>query len=199
MKHFNSLSKFRWFTTVILLITFGIGQLWADSYSWTCGVSQTFTAATAVSLNGKSWTPSASGTYSNLGSKESPDPAVQIGSKKSPVRSFTMTSSAISGTISSIVVTTHGASDIGATVSITVGGNSFGGTAQALTSTNGNTHTFNGSASGTIIISWSQPSTSKAMYVKGISVTYSTCTSLASINGSFFGTPLFEPFSLDNS
>lgn len=30
MKHFNLLSNFRWFTTVILLITFGIGQTWAD-------------------------------------------------------------------------------------------------------------------------------------------------------------------------
>lgn len=28
MKHLNFLSNFRWFTTVILLITFGIGQIW---------------------------------------------------------------------------------------------------------------------------------------------------------------------------
>ena len=47
MKHFNFLSNFRWFTTVILLITLNIGQMWAvelfslTSYTdcpsgWTC-------------------------------------------------------------------------------------------------------------------------------------------------------------------
>jgi hypothetical protein len=29
MRNLNSLSNFRWFTTVILLITLGIGQMWA--------------------------------------------------------------------------------------------------------------------------------------------------------------------------
>lgn len=43
MKHFNLLSKFRWFTTVILLITLGIGQMWGET-----AFSETFAKCTGT-------------------------------------------------------------------------------------------------------------------------------------------------------
>ena len=43
MKHFNLLSNFRWFTTVILLITLGIGQMWGET-----AFSETFAKCTGT-------------------------------------------------------------------------------------------------------------------------------------------------------
>lgn len=96
---------------------------------------------------------------------------IQYGSGSSAVSYLTLTTSGISGTIKSIVVNTSGASGTTAKVSVTVDGNSFGGGAQSL-SNDATDYTFSGSASGTIVVTVSQTSAKKALYVKSITVTY---------------------------
>lgn len=59
MKHFNFLSNFRWFTTVILLITLGIGNVWGT-------VDATYTLSTSdnnksnISVGSTTWAVGAS-------------------------------------------------------------------------------------------------------------------------------------------
>ena len=81
MKHFNLLSNFRWFTTVILLITLSIGQAWGDTYSWTLPFSTTtngiresdesedatFNIKTSKGADhGGTWTNQTKGSYFNV-------------------------------------------------------------------------------------------------------------------------------------
>ena len=94
----------------------------------------------------------------------------QFGSGSKPFSSFTLSTSGISGTITEIKVNTSGASSIAGTLNVTVGGNAFG---NEYTLTKDATEvTFTGSASGAIVLNYAQTS-SKAIYIKSISVTYS--------------------------
>lgn len=98
----------------------------------------------------------------------------QFGTGNYPAKSLSLSSSSIPGTITSITINTSGASSIAGTAGITVGGTNFknnGNNTISLTSTATN-YTFTGSASGEIVISWTQTS-SKALYLKSISVSYS--------------------------
>jgi len=100
----------------------------------------------------------------------------QFGSASNPATALSLSTSGISGTITDIKITTSGASSIAGTVSISVGGTPFtcnGAATGTLTSTS-TTYDFTGSANGAILIGWYQTS-SKALYVKSIEITYSTC------------------------
>ena len=102
----------------------------------------------------------------------------QIGSGTYPATGIVLTGSNISGTITSVVVNTSGASSVNATVAVTVGGTAFkcnNNTTASLTSSAAN-YTFTGSASGDVVITWAN-SSSKAIYIKSITTTYSTGSS----------------------
>ena len=93
----------------------------------------------------------------------------QFGSAGKPYSAFTLSTSGISGTITEIKVNTSGANGIAGTLNVTVGGNAFG---DAYTLSKDATEvTFTGSASGAIVFNYAQ-TTSKAIYIKSISVTY---------------------------
>ena len=95
----------------------------------------------------------------------------QFGSGSNPFSSFTLSTSDIDGTITEIIVNTSGASSIAGTLNVTVGGNAFG---DEYTLTKDATDvTFTGSASGEIVFNYAQ-SSSKAFYIKSISITYTT-------------------------
>ena len=80
----------------------------------------------------------------------------------------------ISGTITKVVVNASTASGVTASVSVTVGGNAFGGDPQSLTSSAAD-YTFTGSATGEIVVRVEKPSSAyKALYVKSVVVTYTT-------------------------
>ena len=84
-----------------------------------------------------------------------------------------LSTSAFSGTIKKITVNTCGGSGIAATLSITVGStNVMNG--QTITKTNADYSTGEISATGEIVISWSQTS-SKAIYIKSITIEYTPC------------------------
>ncbi len=154
-----------------------------------------YSSAGAQTLNGVSWTMAGTGGsyFGYDGTK-----GQQFGSGSKPYSAITLTTSGISGTISSIVVNTSGASSVAATVSCSVGGNAFGTQTQSISATATN-YTFSGSASGEIILSWAQTS-SKAIYVKSITVTYSATYSVTyDANGAISGTvPVDETVYNDN-
>ena len=114
------------------------------------------------------WTVSSDGTESNFDTSK----GIHYGTGKAAVQYITLSTSGISGTISKVVVNASTASGVTATVGVTVGGNAFGGDAQSLTSSAAD-YTFEGSASGTIIVTVTKPaSATGALYVKSIAVTY---------------------------
>lgn len=171
MQNNNFLTKSRWLVTIILLLSLGIGNAWGASYSGTVA---------KVSSNGDqtmgtvTWTITASNT-SGLGQNVDGTKGAQIGTARQPVSSLTFETSGISGVITNVTVTTSGASSVSATVGVQVGSTNFkynntNNTTTSISATS-TAYPFNGSASGTITISWSQ-SSSKALYVKSITVTY---------------------------
>ena len=148
-----------------LLVTVGAGSAWGDTSTLTftsaCGGSGT-------ADDNAAWTVTSDGTESSYDNTK----GIHYGTNSAAVQYINLTTSGISGTITKIIVNASTASGVTATVSVTVGGSAFGGNAQSLTSSATN-YTFNGSASGTIVVSISKSaSATKALYVKSIEVTY---------------------------
>ena len=118
--------------------------------------------------DGVEWIVESDGEESTFGGEK----GIHYGTGSAEVTYIKLTTSDIQGTISKIVVNASTASKVTATVNVTVGGSAFGGDAQSLTST-ATEYTFEGSASGEIIVTVQKPSKAKnALYVKSIAVTY---------------------------
>ena len=132
----------------------------------------TFTSAcegSGTSDNGVSWTIISDGVESNFDNTK----GIHYGTNKAQVQYIRLSANGVSGVITKIIVNASTASDVSATVSVTVGGDTFGGEAQSLTTSAAN-YTFNGNASGEIIVTITKPSkAAKALYCKSIEVTYS--------------------------
>lgn len=92
----------------------------------------------------------------------------QFGTGTNPVRELSITTSGFDKTIKKITITTKGANDISATLKVLVGGKPLGDE-QNLTSYL-TSYTFSGSAQGEIVLKWEQSPSSKAIYLKKISV-----------------------------
>lgn len=141
---------------------------------WVAGSSVstlTFTAAcggSGTADTGATWTVSSDGSESAYDDTK----GIHYGTGKAAVQYITLSTSSISGTITKVVVNASTANAVSATVGVTVGGSDFGGSAQTLSSSAAN-YTFNGSASGEIIVTVTKPSSATgALYVKSIAVTY---------------------------
>ena len=161
--------------TMLLLCALVVGSIssWATDYTYTF-TSKVYAAKGPQTLNDVSWTMSGTGGdyFGYDGTK-----GQQFGSGSKPYSALSLSTSGIDGTITSVVVNTSGANSIAGTVAVSVGSTDFlcnSKTTASLTTTATN-YTFTGSASGNIVISWAQTS-SKAIYVKSITVTYSTAT-----------------------
>jgi hypothetical protein len=141
--------------------------------------SKVWSAYGNQTLNSVVWTAAGtSTTYFGYDTNNTPSKGQQFGSSGSPASTLSLTTSGIVGTITSLKINTCGASSIAGTVSVSVGGTAFTSgslTSKTLTST-ATDYTFTGSGTGNIVISWNQTS-SKALYIKSIDITYSTCTS----------------------
>ena len=100
----------------------------------------------------------------------------QMGKSNSSITSAVFSTSGISGTITSIVVNCAAAGGTGGSLSATVGGVAFGTQNQSMPGWSNNVGgdvTFNGSASGEIVIT-EVPTDNKACYIQSITVTYTT-------------------------
>lgn len=112
------------------------------------------------------WTVTSDGEESNFDGTR----GIHYGTNSKAVTYIKLSTSGIPGTITKVVVNAAAASE--ATVSVTVNGSEFGGNAKQLTSSAAN-YTFEGSASGEIIVTVTKPASAvKALYVKSIVVTY---------------------------
>lgn len=142
--------------------------------------SSTVTASKVASASA-SWTGSSGETWSIVVDGGATNQNVtnnyaQVGTRNSPSTSVTFSTSGITGTITSIVIDCASYSGIG-TVDATVGGNAFGTQSQSIPSWSSNTGgevTFSGSASGAIVVTMTNGNNGRAMYIKSITVTYST-------------------------
>lgn len=144
-----------------MLVFFG---LHAEEYEYTFTAKQ-FSANGTKTLNGVDWTLAGDGGYWGYDGTK----GQQLGSGNKPYKSLTLSTSGIEGTITKIVINTSGASSVKANLAVSVGGTQFGN-AISLTTT-ATEYTFQGSASGEILFSYTQTS-SKAIYIKSITVTY---------------------------
>ena len=152
----------------------------ASAYSHTI-TAKTWDSYGAQTLSGVSWTAAATGGayWGYDGTK-----GQQFGSGNSPAKPLTLSTSDINGSISSISISTSGASSVSATIGVSVGGSQYGDSPKNITASNA-TYTFSGNATGEIIFTWTQTS-SKALYLKAIEIEYSSKT-LSSLSVS--GTP----------
>ena len=121
-----------------------------------------------VTLGNLVWTVDTDAGYFGVDTNSS-DKGMQIGSSGKPATYIDLRTTGITGSIKSIKINASGASGIAGNLSVTVGGNAFGDT-QTLSSS-ATEYTFTGSASGEIVIKYSQTS-SKAMYLKSIEIVY---------------------------
>ncbi len=144
-----------------MLVLFG---LHAEEYTYTFTAKQ-FSANGTKTLNGVDWTLAGNGGYWGYDGTK----GQQLGSGNNPYKSLILSTSGIEGTITKIVINTSGASSVNASLAVSVGGTQFGN-AISLTTT-ATEYTFQGSASGEILFSYTQTS-SKAIYIKSITVTY---------------------------
>lgn len=168
---------------VMVALLFGSMQVWGATYSVTVDqnatgnnnvhiTTTTKNSSQTVTYNDVSWTFAWAGNgVPNSGSRSQ----CQFGTSKKPCTSVTINTSGISGTITEVAVTTWGVSSNNAKVAVTVGDTDFtngGNTTVAIgTSSSAKTFTHTGK-SGEIVITISQ-TTNTAIYVSGISVTYS--------------------------
>ena len=129
--------------------------------------------------DGTVWTVTSDGSESNFDNSK----GIHYGTSKAAVSYLQLSTSGINGTITKIVVNASGASGTSAKLSVTVGGKALG-SEQSLTQSATN-YTFEGSATGQIIVRLSQSSAKKALYVSSVIVTYSIGTGTEDPQNSF--------------
>ena len=152
------------FLLSIFCCLMAVASVKAGEYSYTF-TSKQFSANGTNTLNDVSWTLDGNGSYWGYDGTK----GQQFGSGNAPYKSLTLSTSDIKGEITKIVINTSGASSIVGNCTVTVGGTQFG-SAITLTKT-ATSYTLTGSASGDIVLSYTQTS-SKAIYIKSIAVTY---------------------------
>ena len=161
-------------SSITVTVTQSIHNVYAETYTentWSHSISATTwtDAYGEKTLNGKAWTAACdAGAYWGYDGTK----GQQFGKGADPCTSLTLSSSAFSGTVTTVKVTTSGASSVAASIGVSVGGTALksGGSESVSISATSTEYTFTGSGSGTITITWTQTS-SKALYLKALSVT----------------------------
>ena len=157
------------FLLSIFAVMLAVFSVQAEEYSYTF-TSKQFSANGTKTLNSVNWTLAGGGNYWGYDGTK----GQQFGSGNAPYKSLTLSTSDIKGTITKIVINTSGASSVNASFTVSVGGTQYGNSTKLTTSATN--YTFEGSASGEIKFSYTQTS-SKAIYIKSIAVTYESAGS----------------------
>ena len=149
----------------VALLAMIVGNVMADTSTLTftkeCGGSGT-------ASDGAVWIVTSDGAESTFDNTK----GIHYGTGSKAVQYIKLSTSGIEGAISKIVVNASTANGVSATVDVTVAGAAFGGAAQSLT-TSAADYTFEGNASGAIVVTVTKPeSATKALYVKSVVVTY---------------------------
>jgi len=178
--------------SVLTLLFLSVGNVWAAETVYTGTVAKVDANGDQV-MSDVTWTITSDNT-AGLGQNVNATKGAQIGSGSKPTKSLTFETTGLAGAIKKVVVNTSGASGFSGTVSVTVGSTAFqcNSSETANLSTTATDYTFEGNASGKITISWAQ-TTSKAIYVKTIQVTYESEESGDEPGGGDEPTPGDEP------
>ena len=160
------------FLLSIFAVMLAVFSVQAQEYSYTLAKGDGTTFGD-VTWNSVEWKISADNT-SHCQWDGSTSKGYQFGSGSNPCKTLTLSTSGIEGTITKIVVNTSGASSVNASFTVSVGGTQYGGSTKLTASATD--YTFTGSASGEIKFSYTQTS-SKAIYIKSIAVTYESAGS----------------------
>ena len=156
---------------LLLIIGFlfvGSMSVKAVEYSYTF-TAKTFQNSETLTLNDVEWTLVNNGNYYGYDGTK----GQQIGSGANPATSAILSTSGITGYITSITVNVSGANGINATFAVSVNDKPFtcsGETSVSLTNS-ATAYTFTGGQQGEIKLSFAQTS-SVALYIKSINVTY---------------------------
>ena len=148
----------------LALITMGVGTAWGAKTSTLTFTDECNGSGTAD--DGVTWTVTSDAAESIFDNTK----GVHYGTGSKAVSYLRLVTDDIQGDISKIVVNASGASETTAKLKVTVGGEDFG-EVKTLSST-ATSYTFEGSASGEVVILISQTSATKAIYCKSIAVTY---------------------------
>ena len=129
----------------------------------------TFTAQCAgagTDDKGNAWTITSDAAESNFDNTK----GIHYGTGKKAVSYLQVATDKITEPVKKIVVNASGASSTKAKLNVTVGGNPFG--AEVALTNVATEYTFEGNATGEIVVKLSQESAQKALYVKSVAVTY---------------------------
>ena len=151
------------------LLTFLVMSIFAIGVGWAATSTLTFTAAcggSGTANDGATWIVTSDADESTFDATR----GIHYGTSSKAVSYLNLTTDDISGTITQIKVNASGASKTSAKCNVTVGGSAFG--SEVSLTSSATDYTFTGSASGTIVVSLTQTSATKALYVKSIVVTY---------------------------
>lgn len=176
------MKKLQLFKTMLLLFSLIVGSTnaWADQYTYTF-TSNAWTSNGSATLNNVSWTLNMSGgTISDFSQTQ----GMHFGTNNNTCNSILISTSGISGTISSVKVEASRGSSLVGTLQVKVNNVNFkvgNSTTSALTTTNAE-NDFTGSGSGNIEILWTKSSGKGAYYIKKITVTYSTAPTINASN-----------------
>lgn len=188
--------------SLLMMSVLAIGASWAQVYTHNFSSGDLSDDGNPAVLSDVSWNE----TYEWNGSafftfdKNATARGLQVGSSKKSCKGFSLSTTGITGTITSVKVNASGASKVNATLEVLVGGTSWG--INPLTSA-ATDYSFTGNGSGEVTIKYSQPSTLKALYIKSIEITYTTTgetkqpaglayetTSFTAMLGDTFATPM---------
>lgn len=182
---------FKTLLVVCLMTIFGGMSAWGatNTYTYTFTSKPSLTTGQTsynLTLGDVDWTLSSSVAINSFNFDNNNSRGFQIGSgtvgKSSP--DFTFSTTGIPGTIKSITVNASTAKSASATLTVKVHDTQYGD-AKTLTTT-ATDYTFTGAETGTIEISYAQ-TTSKALYIKAITVTYETVDTGKEAAGITFG------------
>ncbi|MBO5345448.1 MAG: Ig-like domain-containing protein [Paludibacteraceae bacterium] len=152
--------------TLLLTAFFMAVSLMADTYTHTFAKGELKNGT--VELSNVEWNFSMTGsTYFDWDG--STNKGIQMGKSKEPATSIVLSSSAIAGKITKVVVNTSGASSTNAKMTVTVNGQQYG--SQISLTSSAKDFSFEGDQSGEIKLTWTQTS-EKAIYIKSVKVEY---------------------------
>lgn len=161
MKYNNTKHSVFMTLLTILLFTWA-GNLSAKKYEYTFASGNLKTSAGTVTLSGVDWTQT-SATYIGWDNTK----GIQIGSNNNVQREFTLSTNGISGTITRITVNASRANYGSSQIAVSVGGTQWGQNNLQTSATN---YSYTGSGSGTVAIKYT--ATSRAYYIKSITIEY---------------------------
>ena len=186
----NFLTKSRWLVTIILLLSLGVGQMWA-------GISVlSFTSSSATPNDGTSYSDDQSNSWTinhNSSYKTIDGEAIHVGSGTYTCSYLKATSSAFSGvTVTGVIVKAK--QNGSGSVDVKINNSAFGGDAQSITNSYDD-YTFTGSVAvtGNIVVNLSRSSaTKKNFFLKTLTVTYLTAITLDKNGGSSNGSVKYD-------